>query len=126
MIKDYPVLGVGLNAYSIAGKEYKKEYQIDWGGYPHNCYLQMAAEIGIMGVMIFIFLIYKVFREAECFYRQSQDPFVKAVLWGGLAGMTAYLVHSIFDTTMYSAALGILLWLLIGIIMVPTLIKEGA
>ena len=49
IIRQHPILGIGINTYS----QIAPGYRITWGGYPHNCYLQMASEIGIPGLIFF-------------------------------------------------------------------------
>ena len=60
IIKDHPFLGCGLNTYSIVAPKYK----IAEGGgiYPHNSYLQMAAETGLLGLGAFLWIIIILFR----------------------------------------------------------------
>ncbi len=108
MIKDHPVLGVGINAYSIVARDYK----ISWGGYPHNCYLQMAAELGILGIGAFFWILVCLWQKVRGFMRNSSDMFCQIHVLGLTAGLLGYLVQSFFDTTMYSVNLGTLLWLL--------------
>ena len=112
IIKDYPFFGVGLNTYSVVGRGYK----ITWGGYPHNCYLQMAAETGILGLLSFLWLsgvlFYRSFRNLAA----MQDPFLAMFLFGSLIGLGGFLTHSFFDTNFYSVQLGSFMWLIMGLI----------
>jgi len=121
MIKDYPVFGVGLNTYSIVGRGYK----INWGGYPHNCYLQMAVEIGIVGLLSFLWIIFVIFRNSLKNLKIMNDPFLQLALLGALAGYYGFLVHSFFDTNFYSVQLGSLLWLVMGIIIAVQRIENA-
>ena len=111
MIRDYPVFGVGVNAYSVVAPGYK----ISWGGYPHNCYLQMIVEIGILGFLSFLWILFRVFR-GGIEKTQIQDDSMKMLLAGVLSGFAGFLVHSFFDTNFYSVQLGNLMWLVMGLI----------
>jgi len=53
MIKVHPVLGFGINTYSRNFPAYKPE-EYAYYRYSHNCYLQMASEIGIPGAVLFL------------------------------------------------------------------------
>lgn len=111
MIKDYPLFGVGVNAYSVVAQGYK----ISWGGYPHNCYLQMIVEIGILGFLAFLWILFTVLggiRERA----RIRDDSIKMLLAGTLAGFSGFLVHSFFDTNFYSVQLGSLMWVVMGMI----------
>ncbi len=112
MIKESPVLGTGLNTYSNVAVERK----INQGGYAHNCYLQMASEIGILGLLAFLWIIGAVYRNACCHMQKIDDQFLYAVSAGILAGLTGFLVHISVDTALYSVQLGNFLWVIIGIL----------
>jgi putative inorganic carbon (HCO3(-)) transporter len=107
IIKRSPVLGSGLNTYSRMGTRY---------GYAHNCYLQMAAETGILGLISFLVLITFLFAEAVKSLPAIRDHFLKAILAGCLAGLVGFLIQSFLDTSFYSVQLGNLMWIFIGVI----------
>lgn len=112
MIRDYPVFGVGLNTYSVVGRGYK----INWGGYPHNCYLQMAVETGIVGLLSFLWLLGVLFYKSFRSLRFMKDRSLAILLLGSLIGLGGFLVHSFFDTNFYSVQLGSFMWLVMGLI----------
>ncbi|MEI8349192.1 MAG: O-antigen ligase family protein [Candidatus Omnitrophota bacterium] len=53
MIKEHPVLGLGVNTFSKNFPQYKPADYPDLR-YAHNSYLQMWAEIGLLGLIIFL------------------------------------------------------------------------
>ena len=62
MIKDRPVFGSGLNTYFENYKIYRNDQdKFKRGSYAHNCYLQQAADIGIVGLLIFLYLLFSIF-----------------------------------------------------------------
>ncbi len=111
VIRDYPFWGSGVNTYSVVAPHYR----INWGGYPHNSYLQMFAETGMLGLGSFLWVIIVLFRWLFRTLKKAQDEALSRVLLGVTAGFSAYLLHSFFDSTFYSVQLGILLWLQIGL-----------
>ena len=112
MIKGSPILGTGLNTYSNIAVERK----INHGGYAHNCYLQMASEIGILGLLAFLWIVGAIYRNACCYLQKVEDQFLYAVSAGILAGLTGFLVHIAVDTALYSVQLGNFLWVIFGIL----------
>jgi len=114
IIKDFPVLGCGLNTYSITAPKYK----IAEGGgiYPHNSYLQMAAETGLLGLGAFLWIMITVFKTSWDNLKKINDKFYNALLIGLLAGLFAFLAHSFVDTNLYSLQFRFLLWFVIGLI----------
>lgn len=110
IIKDYPYVGVGFNAYSKVVPAYK----ITGGGYPHNCYLQMWAETGPLGLLAFLGIIGVLFVYGWRRY-VGLDPWSRMALWGLLSGLFSFLMQSIIDTHFYSVQLGVLMWICIGV-----------
>jgi O-antigen ligase len=115
IIKKFPLLGSGINTYSVVARDYK----IAWGGYPHNCYLHMAAEIGLPGLLAFLWILLNLFVKTAGYLRRnaSADLFLTAVLAGGFAGTGGFLVHSGVDTNFYSLQLGNFMWVIFGLLM---------
>lgn len=112
MIRDFPILGVGLNTYT----EVAPHYKVTWGGYPHNCYLQMAAETGLVGLFCFIWIIARLYWNSLRNLTLIKDFYLNAISLGFLAGLFGYLCHSFFDTNFYSVQLGNFMWLAMAVI----------
>ena len=112
MIKDSPFLGVGLNAYSKVAPK----YFVNWGGYPHNCFLHMAAETGFIGLFVFLWLLGSIFHIAFRGIAKAQDGYLQVLLLGATSGYGAFLIQSFFDTNFYSVKLGVFMWVIMGLI----------
>ena len=112
IIKDYPAFGSGLNTYSLVSQRYTD----GWGGYPHNSYLQLISETGLVGIFVFLWMLITLFR---CSFRAMKKIAVQSqriLLMGSLTGLLGFLIHSFFDTSFYSVQLGSLLWVTIGLV----------
>jgi len=114
VIKDFPIFGCGLNTYSIIAPSYK--FTADGGTYPHNSYLQMTAELGIVGLVAFAWIIFRLFKTSLESIKMIKDGFYSNVLMGLSAGMLAFLVHSFFDVNFYALQLATLMWFVMGLI----------
>lgn len=109
MIKDYNFTGSGLNTYSIVARNYKSFY---WGGvYPHNSYLQMAAETGLFGLVAFFWVLFIFFKIGLRYLSQNRDFLVL----GLLSGILAFLVHAFFDNHLYALQFVVLFWYMLGL-----------
>ncbi|MCY7345889.1 MAG: O-antigen ligase family protein [Pyrinomonadaceae bacterium] len=97
IFRDYPIFGVGLDAFGVAFTSYDT-----WNGtfrveQAHNDYLQILADAGILGfgcVAAFIFLLFK---QGWRTVAESSSQFRRATAIGALAGCTGILIHSFFD-----------------------------
>ena len=73
IFKDNPIYGVGPKIYRIeCEKEQYKIYKQGCSTHPHNIYLQLLSEAGIVGILpiiiLFLFLIYTSFKHAVNLY----------------------------------------------------------
>ncbi|MFA5038999.1 MAG: O-antigen ligase family protein [Candidatus Omnitrophota bacterium] len=106
---DYPLFGSGLNTYTIVAKRYKS---FDHGGvYPHNSFLQMLAEKGIIGTGVFLGVLMVFFSAALKHVRSKKDSLVL----GLMCGILAFLVQSFFDTHLFSLQQVVLFWFALGL-----------
>lgn len=117
MIMERPFFGHGINTYMRIFQEYSREAK--WSPtYAHNCFLQLIAETGILGLMSFLYIFVELFRNV---LRQIEDQKIQGelrlILIGLLSGMVAFLIQSFFDTTLYSLQLSIYFWYMVGILM---------
>jgi len=109
IIRDYPLTGCGLNNYAVISKRYKSFSE--GGIYPHNSYLQMGAETGILGLSAFLWMLFVFFRSILGYLKSKRDLLVL----GFLAGILAFLVHAFFDTHFFALQLVVLLWFMFGL-----------
>ena len=119
MIKDRPLFGHGFTTFMGNFAKYGKDYYyFKTQGlipYAHNCYLQIAAETGIVGLASFLWLIGTFFIRSITSLKKIGNKFQHAVLSGVSAGIIATLVHSAVDTNLYSLQLSVLFWLMLGL-----------
>ncbi|HLM57041.1 MAG TPA: O-antigen ligase family protein, partial [Pyrinomonadaceae bacterium] len=111
IIKDHPVLGVGLGAFADAYTRYDTgggAYRLEQA---HNDYLQILSDAGLVGALLGLFFVVALFRMALRRV-QSGDKFRRGVALGALSGCAGVLVHSFFDFTLHTAANGLLFLLL--------------
>lgn len=114
IIKDFPLLGTGPNTYSIVSADYSLN-DITKGFYPHNSYLHLAAETGILGLAAFMWFIFSFFKTALKTLKESSG-FKSVLLIGLVSAFSAFLFHSFVDTNFYSLQLNILMWFIMGMI----------
>ena len=113
MIKVHPVLGFGVNTYSKHFPEYKPaEYPDD--RYAHNCYLQMASEIGIPGALLFLAFIFMALFASFKRIVSLPDGTRKSLAVGLFGGTLGFVLNSAVDTHLYSLTLAVFFYILLG------------
>lgn len=120
IIKDHP-FGTGLNTYTVVIKRYSDI----WQAYPHNCYLQMASEIGIVGVAVFLWLLWSVGRFFGRCCAGTKDDLTAILLTGLFVGWIGLLFESGFDTTLYSVQLSKFMWFIMGVLVAGVRVLEN-
>ncbi|MBU1124810.1 MAG: O-antigen ligase family protein [Candidatus Omnitrophica bacterium] len=131
MIKAHPVIGVGANTYMDNYKDYKEfpEYRnvvtSDYL-YAHNNFLHMAAEIGLVGLGIFIWLLALFFRKAWSIYKKLDDRFLKAASLSLFLCIISFLVNGLTESSLYSSRVAIIFWYLLGATLSLTKFTDAA
>lgn len=103
-IGEHPVLGAGLGNYLSTARPL---YVLGTPFYAHNLYLDIALEVGLIGLIAFLGMFLVAFVRAAQSVRS--DPWSAALL----AALTLYLAHSIFETALFSLHATIALALLL-------------
>jgi O-antigen ligase len=104
IIAENPVLGVGLGAYSEAHLVMARRPGFDATVVAkkdaHSTYLRLGAELGVVGLAIFLGLIVATVREAEGVRRRARQtrPRLAAQLFYMEVGLFAYLVAGIWGS----------------------------
>jgi O-antigen ligase len=106
---DHPVLGVGLGCYPQANAMYSPVL-----GYldTHNTYLNLAAELGVPGLLLWLALVASVLRHVRrCRRRTAAETLSVRTVWIERA-IIGYLVAGLFASysglTMFYLILGAL------------------
>ena len=109
MIRENPFLGKGLGTFM----DYFPRYVKGLGAqYAHNCFLQIWAETGIFSLLSFLLFISSILYKSINAFIKSED----FLLLGISCAIFGFLVHSLFDTHLYSLQLAVLFWTLLGIL----------
>ncbi|MFA6217269.1 MAG: O-antigen ligase family protein [Candidatus Omnitrophota bacterium] len=118
VIRDFPLTGSGLNTYSF----FVKKYPSFEGGsmYPHNSFLQMTAETGFLGLIMFLWLLIS-FLIAGFGHVSKKNSYLSL---GMVSGIIAFLVQSFFDTNLYALQLVVLFWYMLGLTIAVMRIEE--
>ncbi|MGB2601806.1 MAG: O-antigen ligase family protein [Candidatus Omnitrophota bacterium] len=112
MFRESPVIGSGLGLFM----DNFSKYSTSMPQYAHNCYLQVLAETGILGLVSFLWMLWEIIIRACSEIRKKVDM----VQLGLFSGFLAFLIHAFFDTQLYSLKLSILFWVMASFLVVST------
>ena len=110
-----PLVGLGLGTFMFNFPKYLNEPYRHATPYAHNCYLQMASEIGSLGLVAFLAILVCLFYRGIIILNKWEKDFNWYVLLASLASILGFCVQMTVETNFYNLDLGILFWLMIGL-----------
>lgn len=117
MIADHPVLGTGINNYTLNLPHYDtKGLMKDFLGPVHNLYFLEAAEVGIPGLLLLITLFGSFLAMGLHQLPRMQDPALQWVAAALLAGLVGLLVTQVADFSARLEPLRSMIWFEIGLL----------
>lgn len=120
MLRDRLFSGAGLAGYQETFTPYHRAKYIEVYLYPHNLFLNFWSEIGLGGLIVFLLMIIKFFKDNLKKFSIQHSAFNILVS----AVMITILVHGLVDVPYFKNDLAIFFWLLIGISILPSLDKK--
>jgi len=126
IIKDHMLLGSGLGTFKYNTLDYQAKffnqgenreiYPYGHAERAHNEYLQTWSEMGIIGLLIFLWMIIAFFKNGIRKLKEMKNRYKQGLLIGLLGGITAILVDAIFGFPLHLPASIYLFWLSIGLV----------
>jgi O-antigen ligase len=101
MFLDHPWLGVGAGNYAQAYPAYFVGSWLEPLGHAHNYYINMLAELGVVGGGLLVLMLAIAFGQLGSALVRSEPlatSFWRAVLAGVFGGLVVFCVHNLFDS----------------------------
>jgi putative inorganic carbon (hco3(-)) transporter len=117
MFADHPVFGVGASNYPVYYQQYSRRIGLDprtEARQAHNLYLEVAAEMGLAGLIAFFTLLWNVFNGVWNSWRQLKES-GERVHANMILSIAISLVGYFSAAVFIHAAYPRYLWLLVGI-----------
>ena len=117
MVRDHPA-GVGINNWKVVYPQYSRSWIVDkvtssetHFEEAHNDYIQMVAEIGIVGFAFYLWILVSLLRMC---WKSSDAKYLPFLLWGVVGFMTT----SLFSFPGKMPVTSLFFWLIVGLIVV--------
>jgi len=119
IIKAHPLLGIGINNYAevmqtydntIGGISFRLPYIV------HNSYLLIASEIGIIGLLFFLWFVVEIYKRGIRLIFNCDDKFITCIAVGILTGISAFLIHITIENLHMVSQMFFIFWVLSGLI----------
>jgi O-antigen ligase len=123
VIKDNPVTGIGPGQVPFAEKYYDRMEKMNLPqetGYLqkkhfHNMYLQAAAEFGLPGALVFLFILFQSFRILIVSPGRFSGKYGSGIIYGVLWSFAALAVAELFDCLLRGPAVAMEYFWVLGI-----------
>jgi putative inorganic carbon (HCO3(-)) transporter len=116
ILSEHPFTGIGIGnfhyvypLYILPGEENLPE-EVSRPWHAHNLFLNMAVEMGIPGLIAFLWFILSIFRHI---YRSIEIEY-KEILYGIIAGLTGFLIFNQIDFVMGDIKSGLYFFIILA------------
>jgi O-antigen ligase len=104
----HPILGYGVTGFAFMDSQY----------------IRTLVETGLIGLFIFFYLLFRIYREMIKVYRRLREPFYRGLAMGYVAGFIGLVIHGIGANTFIIIRIMEPFWLFTGImIMLPHILS---
>jgi len=124
MIKEKPIFGLGIGTFKILYLDYQASILRKNPNYTkyvanakesHNEYLQIGAELGIVGLGVFLYILFIFYNSILYYLEKKNNDKDKIIVFGLLMGITCFLFHSLFTFPLHVPVLGLNFFIIIGL-----------
>ena len=117
LLKDHPIFGAGLSGYPIALKPYHKNISLEIFQYPHNFILNIWVELGLLGLVAFGLLAWRIIRmcKNDC-ARDGRNRPLHAIPTNAIPFIFFEMtIHGLVDVPYFKNDLALLTWILLAV-----------
>lgn len=116
IIRDYPIAGVGFG--HLPFKQIFETYIRTMPIYhSHNTFLQTTVEMGIPGLIVFLFLLFILFKYGILNLVKSEDRYIRILSASAISSLGGVLAHGIAENVLYLPRIIFTFWILVGLIL---------
>ena len=108
MLRDNPIMGVGVGNFYWSVRNYVPAS----AGFAHNMYVEVAAETGLVGIFLFMGMIFFTLKDLRKIIKNA-SPHLKSYGLGLYVGLMGFLVSAIFLHAEYEKFLWLFIFLTI-------------
>jgi O-antigen ligase len=110
LLKDNWFKGAGLNGYQVKLIFYHQEQWLEIFLYPHNIFLNFWTELGILGLLTFLLLLYFIAQEIKKLFKDKQ-----AMAWPLLIFWLIWFIHGLADVPYFKNDLSLLFFIFLAL-----------
>jgi O-antigen ligase len=98
---DHPIIGAGLGSLVAVYPRYETVYDGHIVDHVHNDFMELLAEMGILGGLCGLAFLWILVREARKSFTAEQGHFSRGIHAGAIAALCGLLLHSLVDFNLH-------------------------
>jgi O-antigen ligase len=98
---DHPLAGSGIGSLVAVYPRYETAYDGNVVDHVHNDYMELLAEMGILGALCGLAFLWILSRDARKCFLAEQGHFSRAIHAGAIAALCGLLLHSLVDFNLH-------------------------
>ena len=106
--KKHPILGLGITGFAFIDGQY----------------IRILPELGIIGLLAFLWLLWTIYKNSLGIYKQTDDNLFKGLVLGFIAGFIGLAIHALTANTFILIRVMEPFWFITGMIMMLPKVKE--
>jgi O-antigen ligase len=110
MLQDNWFSGAGLNAYQVKLITYHQTQWLEIFLYPHNIFLNFWTELGILGLLVFLLILYFIAQELKNLFLNKNK-----LAWPLLVFWLIWLIHGLVDVPYFKNDLSLLFFIFLAL-----------
>jgi O-antigen ligase len=116
LVREHPFVGNGWNSFDTITIPMIKNVE-ERSSHVHNSYLQVWAELGVIGLLIFLLFLFLLLKAPQRIFAALDDRkrWIYAALW---TGAVACAIDNVFSFTMIKCEIAAYWWVLAGLLLV--------
>lgn len=110
LIKSHPLFGIGLGKFqeqigNLSSPDLSfQQFGLPYALHPHNLMMAVWLNLGVVGLIAFVWLLFRILRNAF-----DSDSYFRVPV---IAALMTMLIHGLFDTTYFKNDLSVIFWLI--------------
>ncbi len=118
VFKDYPIVGCGFRCTRLIASDYPKHQRVleYWAGGLHNNFVQIAVDLGLVGLMTWLGIWAAFFWQTALKLRslKPDDP-NRWIIHGSIWSVLAFLIACLFESHFYDTEVAMILFMVMAL-----------
>lgn len=114
------IFGAGIFGFPVVQDKFRDPLKLEPLIYPHNIFLNFWMEIGLLGMIAFIWMFISFFSQSINIIKKRKS----FIIIGVTCALVTILVHGLLDVPYFKNDLALLFWVIIGVFIISKKLLE--